>query len=385
MDRNTNTKIEELLMVIKKIANVSEEMEYLLRMFCQILETLDGSMIDFNLRACRDVLQALDHMQYENDKLLQLFTRLVEENRETSSREFRCRPAANYEMIDEIFNSPKTTNQGNVASPNEDKTVELQKVQFSAVAPKTMVRGAYSIVNVVMYEEAYRHVVDELIESMGEAAQEAKSGVQKVSENSQVKIVLNSPDLAVEDNVETGIWQGEYLNFSFAVELPKDYEKQQILFIAAVYINDVIASKLKFVVKCSSQLEQKLKITREDVLSAFISYASQDRNRVATIIQGMKKARPDLDVFFDVENLRSGEDWEETLHGEIEKRDVLFLCWSHFARESKWVDAEWRYALEKKGQECIEPVPLESPDTCPPPEELSRKHFNDKLLYIINE
>ena len=102
------------------------------------------------------------------------------------------------------------------------------------------------------------------------------------------------------------------------------------------------------------------------------------------IIQGMKKARPDLDVFFDVDSLRSGDDWELALHEEIKRRDVLFLCWSHFARESKWVDAEWRYALEQKGADCIEPVPIESPDICPPPVELSFKHFNDKLLYIID-
>ena len=36
------------------------------------------------------------------------------------------------------------------------------------------------------------------------------------------------------------------------------------------------------------------------------SYASQDRKRVARVIQGMKLARPDMDIFFDVESLRSG-------------------------------------------------------------------------------
>lgn len=81
-------------------------------------------------------------------------------------------------------------------------------------------------------------------------------------------------------------------------------------------------------------------MSRRDIFSAFISYASQDRKRVAAIIQGMKKARPDLDVFFDVDSLRSGDDWEHALHEEIERRDILFLCWSHFARQSKCVNAE---------------------------------------------
>ena len=44
---------------------------------------------------------------------------------------------------------------------------------------------------------------------------------------------------------------------------------------------------------------------------------------------------------------------------------------------------EWRYALESKGEESIEPIPIDSPDVCPPPIELQQKHFNDKMLFII--
>ena len=98
----------------------------------------------------------------------------------------------------------------------------------------------------------------------------------------------------------------------------------------------------------------------------------------------MKKARPDLDIFFDVESLRSGDDWKKKIRREIDKRDILFLCWSKYARASEWVDYEWRYALKIKGVDSIEPVPIEPPESCPPPDELDGKHFNDKLLYIIN-
>lgn len=134
----------------------------------------------------------------------------------------------------------------------------------------------------------------------------------------------------------------------FALQLPSDFKKHQIFLTASIYINDVIASKLKFIVKCSSLLEQKIQGSRTDVFSAFISYARQDRNRATAIIQGMKKARPDLDVFFDVDGLRSGDDWELELREKIERRDVLFLCWSHFARKSRWINKEWHYAFEKK-------------------------------------
>lgn len=266
----------------------------------------------------------------------------------------------------------------------EKPAVTLDKVQFSAVAPKTFVKGDYSVIEILMYEETFRHVVQEAIDNVDAPVKETKSGFLTAEREAKITVMISSPDFEIEDNTESQIWKGGYLNFSFAVEVPEQYKKRQILFVASVYINDIIATRLKFVAKCKSLIEQKIEVTREDVLSAFVSYASQDRNRVAMIIQGMKKARPDMDIFFDVDSLRSGDDWEEALWREIDKRDVLFLCWSKYARDSKWVDAEWRYAFKNKGPDSIEPVPIDPPGSCPPPDELSRKHFNDKLLYIIN-
>ena len=266
----------------------------------------------------------------------------------------------------------------------EKPAVTLDKVQFSAVAPKTFVKGDYSVIEILMYEEAFRHVVQEAIDNADDPVKETKSGFLTAEREAKITVMISSPDFEIEDNTEGQIWKGGYLSFSFAVEVPEQYKKRQILFVASVYINDIIATRLKFVAKCKSLIEQKIEVTREDVLSAFVSYASQDRNRVAMIIQGMKKARPDMDIFFDVDSLRSGDDWEKALWREIDKRDVLFLCWSKYARDSKWVDAEWRYAFKNKGPDSIEPVPIDPPGSCPPPDELSRKHFNDKLLYIIN-
>lgn len=261
---------------------------------------------------------------------------------------------------------------------------DIRKVQFSAVAPRRMERGCYAIVNVVMYENGFRSVVDDILRDADDPLRETRSGALKVQIGSAVKVCLTAPDISIEDSEQTLSWQGDYLNFCFAVSVPEHYQKSQILFSANVYIDDLIVTKLKFIAQCLSPQAQNMSVTREDVTSAFVSYARQDRNRVAAIIQGMRKIRPDLDVFFDVESLRSGDDWESALHREIERRDVLFLCWSHYAQQSRWVEKEWRYALERKGLSGIEPVPIEPPDACPPPEELRQKHFNDKLLYIIN-
>ena len=210
----------------------------------------------------------------------------------------------------------------------EKPAVTLDKVQFSALAPKTFIKNDYSIIEIFMYEEAFRDVVQEAIANAEDPVKETKSGILTAEREAKITVTLSSPDIVIEDNTESQTWQGNYLNFSFAVEVPEQYKKRQILFVASVYFNDIIATRLKFVAKCKTLTEQKIEVTREDVLSAFVSYASQDRNRVAMIIQGMKKARPDMDIFFDVDSLRSGDDWEKALWREIDKRDVLLLLFT---------------------------------------------------------
>lgn len=260
----------------------------------------------------------------------------------------------------------------------------MDRVHFSAVMPRTLMRGEYAVLNLFMYEKDFRQVVEELLRENPGLLKEDRHSVLQVQQGAAVRVELYSPDLELTDNILTQTWLGEYLRFDFSLSLPQDYPKRQVLFTARVYINDLIATRLTFLIDCATPHFQVVTPRRRDVLSAFMSYASEDRARAAAILLGMQKARPDLHVFFDVESLRSGENWQQTLPLEISRRDIFFLCWSHNARESLWVNREWNCALKVKGLACIEPIPLESPDLCPPPQELDGKQFNDRLLYIMN-
>lgn len=260
----------------------------------------------------------------------------------------------------------------------------VNKVQFSAVVPLTLMRGEYAVLSLFMYEKEFHQAVEELMQQNPGLLKENRSGVLQVQQGAAVRIELDSPDLKLTDNTQTQTWLGEYLRFDFALLLPENYPKRQVLFSAKVFINDLIATRLTFLVDCSTPNIQVIDPLRQDVLSAFMSYAKEDRPQAAAILLGMQKARPDLNVFFDVESLRSGENWQAALPLEIARRDIFFLCWSHYAKESAWVHQEWNCALAVKGLSCIEPIPLESPDRCPPPPELDGKQFNDRLLYIIH-
>lgn len=259
----------------------------------------------------------------------------------------------------------------------------MSQVQFSAIAPKEARKEDYSIIQLFMYEQAFRAAVEEAIAMADTPVQEKRSGFQRVRDNTRVKIVLTCPDMQIVDNVQEQVWCGGYLQFDFAICPPETFRKRQILLTAAVYFDDVPATRLMLTIKALASYEEEIELTRHDIITAFVSYASQDRNRVGALVQGMRKARPDMDIFFDIVTLRSGENWENTLYKEILSRDILFLCWSRNAMASDWVEREWRYALEHKGLESIEPIPLEQPDICPPPKELWSKHFNDSLLYVI--
>ena len=253
----------------------------------------------------------------------------------------------------------------------------MYKVQFSAVVPGPLLRGGDGVLHLFMAEKDFPLAAEDLLRQVSSAPRQAQRGVV-------VRVALQSPDLELTRSTQALAWPGEYLRFDFPLSLPEEFLKRQVLFNAVVYINEVIATRLRFLVPCAAPGPQIIPPRRRDVLSAFLSYAGEDRARAEALLQGMQKARPDLHVFSDVESLRSGEDWREVLPLEIARRDVFFLCWSHYAKESFWVNWEWNCALKAKGASCIEPIPLENPDRCPPPRDLDGKHFNDHLLYLMN-
>jgi hypothetical protein len=114
---------------------------------------------------------------------------------------------------------------------------------------------------------------------------------------------------------------------------------------------------------------------------AFISYASQDRPEVLRRVQMLSAVG--IHYFQDVLDLNPGDKWAEELFRRIDESNVMFLFWSSAARTSEWVQKEWRYGLEKKGQDYIRPVIIEGPPIPEPPQELKHLHFSDRLRYFI--
>ncbi len=79
--------------------------------------------------------------------------------------------------------------------------------------------------------------------------------------------------------------------------------------------------------------------------------------------------------FLDIENLRSGQNWNAALLRMIDDSDIFQLFWSDRSAQSPYVYQECQYALQHyKYDGFIRPVYWEKPMR-PPPSELAHLHF----------
>ena len=159
------------------------------------------------------------------------------------------------------------------------------------------------------------------------------------------------------------------------VDVPAGAAQKAYIGSASIRLNDCEIARMSFVVRVGpakgavEEIPSKTTAHRK----AFASYASEDREAVLGRVQGMEAAWKGLDVFVDVMSLRSGQNWEPELVKHIADADVFYLFWCHHAKASEWVSKEWHLALQARGLDFIDPVPLESPTEAPPPQELRGK------------
>ena len=267
----------------------------------------------------------------------------------------------------------------------------VERVHFSVTARQTVLPGTTFTVNVWAHLKAQR---EQVVRQAQETLQGLRMSIQtkgpaQIARNTTLSIRLQIHDLIIEDSEDSILWDGEIGNATFSVIVPKTVEQGAHGGLASVFVDGLQIAKIHFVVDVTANSSRcdrsdRLIPAREELYrSAFASYAREDRNEVLSRVHGMLKVAPELDLFLDVVSLRSGEGWEKRLWDEISARDVFYLFWSANARKSPWVEKEWRCALQARGLDFIDPVPLVSPELVPPPPELASKHFNDWVLAFV--
>jgi len=286
--------------------------------------------------------------------------------------------AAEVEQTSKAAASPETPAQPHLP------TTTVDRVHFAVTSPSQVQPGASFLLDLWAYlaeqrEEVVRRAQEEYA---SEKIHIKSKGPVKVARGTVLTVRLDVAGLMLEAPEDDVLWEGEIGNATFAVTVPADAEHGERLGTARIYADGVQIARVHFVILVADQITEPKPLPVNEVryTKAFASYASADRDAVLGRIHGMQKVAPQLEIFLDVCSLRSGQDWEKELWKAIPEHDVFYLFWSEHAARSEWVEKEWRCALETRGSDFIDPMPLVTPDEVPPPSELAHKHFNDWIL-----
>jgi hypothetical protein len=265
--------------------------------------------------------------------------------------------------------------------------VPADQVIFTITSPAVVHPGISFVLDVWAHLERQR---DEVIRRAREAHRDGEiqtrsKGPLHVSRGTVLSVRLKVEGLTIADAEDTILWEGQIGNATFLVTVPQDATTGTRGGLATIHIEGFQIARIYFVLQVANVSLQvdRLPAREERHRKAFVSYASADRDEVLPRLQGIQKALPALDIFLDVLSLRSGQYWEQELWKVIPPNDVFYLFWSANAQKSEWVEKEWRCALQARGLDFIDPVPLVSPEEIPPPPELAEKHFNDWVLAFM--
>ncbi len=269
------------------------------------------------------------------------------------------------------------------------RTVRIDNVHFMLTGPGVLVPGAAQELQFWVHLEEQKSEVL-LAASQANRLDYSKmamksEGPYPLERGSRLSVRLSILRMKCLDSHKWITWTGEIGRTTFVVKVPPDASEGPYPGKASIRLNGCEIAKMSFVLNVGSPSPRISEIPSQtrSYRRAFASYASQDRAEVLGRVQGMEAAYKGLDVFVDVIELRSGQNWERELREHISRSDVFYLFWCRHAMKSVWVEREWRLALEAKGHDFIDPVPLEAPTFAPAPAELAIMHFNDPLLAFI--
>jgi hypothetical protein len=261
------------------------------------------------------------------------------------------------------------------------------RVNFTVTSPAIVASGRSFTLDIWVHVSPERWKVVERARraAYGSEIRIRSKGILEIAWGTVLTVRLKLEGLIVENAEDTILWVGEIANATFAVAVPDGYREGRTVGLATIHVDGMQIARIDFEIQVGREATtvDQIPAREHHHRKAFASYSSEDRNEVLGRIQGMHKVNPQLDVFLDVLKLRSGQRWQEELWNVIPASDIFYLFWSRHARQSEWVEKEWRCALEKRGQSFIDPCPLEPPDVAPPPPELKDTHFNDWHLWFM--
>jgi len=263
----------------------------------------------------------------------------------------------------------------------------IDNVHFTVTAPPKVTPKSTFLVDLWAHmEEQLKEVIDQARMMADEEDLTVRSvGPKPIARGTVLTARLRIEEMIIDEAVQTILWEGEIGNANYAVKVPENASLGSKQGTADILIDGLKIAVINFIIKVAEEsgAVTQVPVQEKRIETAFASYARLDRDEVLPRIQGIQKAVPSMNIFLDILSLRSGQNWDDEIHKIIPARDIFYLFWSENAQKSHWVEVEWRCALETRGIDFIDPVPLVSPEIVPPPPELSEKHFDDWTLAFM--
>lgn len=243
--------------------------------------------------------------------------------------------------------------------------------------------------------QALLHLKEDL-EKAAQKALQTDAGAQRlatetlqleIKRGAKVELLLECPDLRVQNPTKTIEWQGVPGAVSWNA-ICRGMEGTTVRPCVRVYIAGVPAGRLEFDLEVTEspdtsgrELDWKRARARA-YRNAFLSYARADIERVSYFAEALECAG--IALSFDVTSLEPGDAWVGWIEAAIPAADVFYLMWSHNASKSAWVSREFTLALDTNalnGAPDVVPLLLERPAPRPPPC-LQHLHFSAKYVNL---
>ncbi|MBU1263811.1 MAG: patatin-like phospholipase family protein [Gammaproteobacteria bacterium] len=261
-------------------------------------------------------------------------------------------------------------------------STEASPVRLGASAPAACRPGDEFTARFVAYPPSDEAEVESVLRKLSPRA-ETHLGLKQChwKAGTPVRVSLSGKGLTIDPEVEQFVWEGSRVVLSFDVTVPEATPEGTVVLKFDVAIDGITVARLRMDLAIRAGADKRdIRTTRSRAASsAFASYSKQDRQRVLDRVAALQ-INTGMDIFMDCLSLHPGQTWKPRLEQEIHHRDLFLLFWSKPASRSKWVEWEWRRALDEGKKDDMEIHPLEN-DVEPPPE-LSDLHFADPAMAV---
>jgi hypothetical protein len=266
-------------------------------------------------------------------------------------------------------------------------------VDCSVFAPAACEPGTW------IFVQAYLHSPKQDTDAAA-LAEEFDSGTTKrgfaglqlpISSGCVLDLELDMNGARVAEPIQRLAWRGRAEAVSFDVEVPADQVEGSLRGSVVVRRDGIPVGRVGFRVRVERAAEDSSPHRQADqpvqFSSAFISYATTDRDEVLRRVQVLQAAG--ITYFQDLLSLDPGARWKQEIYRHIDDCDLFLLFWSKAAKKSKWVRREADYAYRRQTASArqlpdIRPVILGRPVARPWPE-LAHLHFDDLLIHLVRD